>query len=351
MYMISSQFNFAIVGTGAIAGIHATAIAAIEHANLIGVYNRSENKAKAFAAQYNCAAYHSLDELLQVKNLDIVCICTPSGAHLEPALKVIEAGKHCLIEKPIEVTLEKTDKLINAAKAKGVLLAVVYPTRFYDVSKAVKKAIEANRFGNMVLGSAYVKWSRTEAYYASAEWRGTWELDGGGALMNQAIHSVDMLQWCMGPIESVQAFTANTRHKNIEVEDTAVAVLKFSSGALGTIECTTAAYPGILKRLEIMGTTGTITLEDNDVVKWHFESEADEDKYIREQFSTNGSAKGGASDPLSISYLGHQRQMEDMIHAINTGSKPLIDGEEARKSVKIVLAIYESARTGKLITL
>lgn len=349
--MTSTQFNFAIVGTGAIAGIHATAIAAIENAALIGVYNRSESKAKTFADQYNCAAYHSLDELLQLKDLDIVCICTPSGAHLEPALKVIEAGKHCLIEKPIEVTLEKTDMLINAAKAKGVTLAVVYPTRFYDISKEVKKAIENKRFGNMVLGSAYVKWSRTEAYYNSAEWRGTWELDGGGALMNQAIHSIDMLQWCMGPIQSVQAYTGNIRHKNIEVEDTAVAVLKFASGALGTIECTTSAYPGVLKRLEIMGTAGTVTLEDNDVTKWHFEHEADADERIRAQYSSNGSAKGGASDPLSISYLGHQRQMEDMIHAIKTGSKPLIDGAEARKSVAIVLAIYESARTGKLIKL
>jgi len=349
--MTSTQFNFAIVGTGAIAGIHATAIAAIEHANLLGVYNRSEDKAKAFAEQYNCSAYHSLEDLLKLKDLDIVCICTPSGAHLEPALKVIEAGKHCLIEKPIEVTLEKTDKLINAAKAKGITLAVVYPTRFYDISKAAKKAIENKRFGNMVLGSAYVKWSRTEAYYNSAEWRGTWALDGGGALMNQAIHSVDMLQWYMGPIESVQAFATNARHKNIEVEDTVVAAIKFANGALGTIECTTASYPGVLKRLEIMGTTGTVTLEDNDVAKWQFEHEDAADELIRAQFSSNGSAKGGASDPLSINYLGHQRQMEDMMQAIKTGSKPLIDGVEARKSVEIVLAIYESARSGKLIRL
>lgn len=349
--MPTTKFGFAIIGTGGIAGIHATAIAAIESATLLGVYNRSRSKAAAFAAQYHCEAYDSIDGLLQLDDLDIVCICTPSGAHLEPALKCIAAGKHCLIEKPLEVTTEKADKLIAAAKARGVMLAVVYPSRFYDVSKALKKAIDDNRFGSLVLGSAYVKWCRTEAYYQSAAWRGTWELDGGGALMNQAIHTVDMLQWCMGPVASVQAFTANARHKNIEVEDTTVAVLKFTNGALGTIECSTATYPGVLKRVEIMGTSGTAVLEDNDIAKWHFEQETADDDRIRENFSATGTAKGGASDPLAISYLGHQRQMEDLMHAIETGAKPLIDGAEGRKSVKIVLAIYESARTGKIVDL
>jgi UDP-N-acetyl-2-amino-2-deoxyglucuronate dehydrogenase len=349
--METKKIGFAIIGTGAIAGIHATAIAAIENAQLIGVYNRSKSKAQAFADEYDCAAYDSIDDLFQSPNLTIVCICTPSGAHLEPALQSIAAGKHCLIEKPLEVTLEKSDQIIAAAKANNVTVAVVYPSRFYDVSRELKNAIDNQRFGNMVLGSAYVKWSRTEAYYQSADWRGTWALDGGGALMNQAIHSVDMLQWCMGPIVSVQAFTTNARHKNIEVEDTAIAVLKFANGALGTIECSTATYPGVLRRMEIMGTAGTVVLEDNDVVKWQFEHEQADDATIISNFSPNGTAKGGASDPLSINYLGHQRQMEDLIQAIETGQKPLIDAEEGRRSVAIVLAIYESARTGKLIQL
>jgi UDP-N-acetyl-2-amino-2-deoxyglucuronate dehydrogenase len=349
--METKNIGFAIIGTGAIASIHATAIAAIENARLIGVYNRSKNKAKAFADDYGCAVYDSIDELVQAPGLAIVCICTPSGAHLEPALQSIAAGKHCLIEKPLEVTLEKSDRIIAAAKANNVTVAVAYPSRFYDVSRELKKAVESHRFGNMVLGSAYVKWSRSEDYYKSADWRGTWALDGGGALMNQAIHSVDMLQWYMGPIVSVQAFTANTRHKNIEVEDTAVAVLKFASGALGTIECSTASYPGVLKRIEIMGTSGTVVLEDNDVVKWQFEHQQEDDVKIISNFSANGTAKGGASDPLSINYLGHQRQMEDLIQSIKTGQEPLIDAEEGRRSVAIVLAIYESARTGKPIQL
>lgn len=348
---MNKKFGFAIIGTGGIAGIHAQAIAAIEQATLLGVYSKTQKKAAAFAEKYDCAVYDSLDDLLQLEGLDIVCICTPSGAHLEPALKSIEAGKHCLIEKPIEVNVDKSERIIDAAKAHAVTVAVVYPTRFYDASKELKTAIDKGRFGKLVLGSAYVKWSRSEAYYDSAEWRGTWALDGGGALMNQAIHSVDMLQWCMGPVESVQAMTGNIRHKDIEVEDTAVAVLKFTSGALGTIECSTAVYPGVFKQLDIMGTKGTVVLEDNHVSKWQFEQEQEDDKRVLRDLSAAGTAKGGVADPLSISYLGHQRQMEDMIQAIENGGQPLIDGWEGRKSVEIVQAIYESARSGKLITL
>ena len=349
--MRTKKFGFAIVGTGAIAGIHAKAIEVIENGFLLGVYSRTKSKAEEFAKEYNCSVYDSLDDLLLLDDLDIVCICTPSGAHLEPALKSIRAGKHCLIEKPLEVSIEKSDKIIDAAKARGVTIAVVYPSRFYEVSQELKNAIENGRFGKLVLGTVHVKWNRSDAYYNSAEWRGTWELDGGGALMNQAIHSIDMLQWCMGPVESVQAITGNIRHKNIEVEDTAVAVLKFANGALGTVECSTAVYPGVFKQMQIMGTTGTAVLEDNYVLKWQFEDEQNGDKRIREGLPTNGVSKGGVSDPLSISYWGHQRQMEDMIQAIETGKKPLIDGEEGRKSIEIVLAIYKSAKSGRLIML
>src|SRR6185312_10305467 len=161
--------GFAIIGTGGIAGIHATAIAAIANARLIGVYNRSKSKAQVFADKYGCDTYDTIHDLLQARGVDIVCICTPSGLHLEPALQCIAAGKHCLIEKPLEVTLEKSDQIVAAAKAKNATVAVVYPSRFYDVSRELKKAIDAERFGNMVLGSAYVKWHRSEAYYQSAD--------------------------------------------------------------------------------------------------------------------------------------------------------------------------------------
>lgn len=342
--------GFGIVGTGAIAGIHAQAIAAIKNAKLLGAYSLTKEKVTGFAAQYNCAAYDSLDELLQTEGLDIVCICTPSGAHLEPALKAIAAGKHCLIEKPIEVTLEKTDQIIKAAKQNKVQVAVVFPTRFYPASQHLKQAIDQGRFEKLALASSYVKWSRTEEYYQSNPWRGTWKLDGGGALMNQAIHSVDMLQWCMGPVESVMAISGNVKHKNIEVEDTLVALLKFANGAMGTIECSTAVYPGAYKKLEIMGTAGTAVMEDNDIIQWEFKEAGDED-VAPAQGASGYSSKGGVADPKAISYAGHQKQMENMIDAVCHQGKLLIDADEGRKSVEIVLAIYKSAQTGQLVKL
>lgn len=348
--MENRTVGFGIIGTGAIAGIHAQAIKAIKNARLIGAYSLTKARVAEFAAQYDCAAYPSLDELLQAEGLDIVCICTPSGAHLEPALKAIAAGKHCLIEKPVEVTLEKTDRIITAARENKVQVAVVFPTRFYPGSQHLKKAIEEGRFGQLSLGSAYVKWSRTPEYYASNKWRGTWELDGGGALMNQAIHNVDMLQWCMGPVTSVMAIAGNTKHQHIEVEDTLVAILKFANGGMGTIECSTAVYPGAYKKLEIMGTAGTVVIEDNDVVQWEFKEQRAQDEQLNQSPGSHNSS-GGVSDPKAISFAGHQMQMENMIDAIYNNGQLLIDGAEGRKSVEIVLAIYKSAQTGQQVKL
>ncbi len=348
--MGNKKFGFAIIGTGSIAHIHAQAIAAIDSAVLVGVFSKTKQKAEEFARKYNCSVYDSLDSLLKAEDLDIVCICTPSGAHMEPALQSIEAGKHCFIEKPLEVSLEKCDLIIQKAQEKNVKVAVVFPSRFYPSSNKIKQALDAERFGNLVLGSAYVKWSRDEKYYASAPWRGTWDLDGGGALMNQAIHSVDLLQWYMGPVVSVRALVANRRHTTIEVEDTVVATLKFASGALGTIECTTAAFPGSLKRLEIVGTEGTAILEENNLLTWQFRREEKEDDAIRQEYSGLVS-KGGVADPMDIGYYGHEQQILDFIEAIRQDTSPLIDGEEGRKSVQIVSAVYESARTGQEIIL
>ena len=343
---MEKKIGFAIVGTGSIAHIHAQAIKSLDDANLVGVFSKTKARAVAFGEQYGCMVAESLEELLKNTDLDVVCICTPSGAHEEVALHALEAGKHCLVEKPLEVRLEKSDRIIQKAKEKKLHLAVVYPTRFYPVSKTIKQAINDGRFGNLVLGSAYVKWSRDPAYYASADWRGTWELDGGGALMNQGIHSVDLLQWYMGPVQSVQALMGNRKHVNIEVEDTVVAILKFKNGALGTLECTTAAYPGSLKRIEIVGSEGTVVLEENSLLTWDFKEETHDDKKIRAQFGEK-SEHGGVADPMDISYYGHQQQIIEFIDTLKRSRACSIDGNEGRKSVEIVCAIYESARTGK----
>lgn len=349
--MKKRQFGFGIIGAGTISDIHALAINAIEHAKLVGVYSINKYKADAFALKNNCTAYHTLDAMLHVSEIDIICICTPSGIHLNPALASIEAGKHCLIEKPLEVTLEKCDRIIEAAYKAGIKIGVIFPSRFYEASKRVKESIDEKRFGELVLGDAYVKWNRSDEYYKSSAWRGTWELDGGGALMNQGIHSVDLLQWYVGPVESVQSLSANIRHKELEVEDTIVSTLRFANGALGTLECSTAVFPGALKRIEIMGTTGTAILEENNLIKWQFEQQTTEDEIIANIMSGAKVMHGGVSNPADISFIGHQRQIEDMIHSIETGAQPLIDGPEGRKSVEIVLAIYESAHSGKIVRL
>lgn len=300
--MEKRQFGFGIVGAGTISDIHALAINAIENAKLVGVYSINKNKSNVFAGKYNCFAFNSLEELANHPEIDVVCICTPSGMHLDPAIKCIQAGKHCLVEKPLEVTLEKCDKIIEAADKAGVKVGVIFPSRFYEVSLQLKKSLDEKRFGDLVLGDAYVKWHRTDAYYKSSAWRGTWELDGGGALMNQGIHSVDLLQWYMGEVEFVQSIAANVCHKGIEVEDTIVSTPKFKNGALGTIECSTAVFPGALKRIEIMGTKGTAILEESKLIKWEFEEPTENDKTITEAMAADGVVKGGVSNSADISY-------------------------------------------------
>lgn len=270
---------------------------------------------------------------------------------MEPAIKSIEAGKHCLVEKPLEVSLERCDRIIEAARNAGVKVGVIFPSRFYEASKQLKRALDEKRFGELVLGDAYIKWSRSKEYYHSGKWRGTWKYDGGGALMNQGIHSVDLLQWYMGPAESVQSVSANIRHKDIEVEDTIVSTIRFQNGALGTIECSTAVFPGSLKRIEIMGTEGTVILEEDQFISWQFEHANSEDDVIKNAMQNNTISHGGASNPADISFVGHQKQIEDMMQSIETGDAPFIDGNEGRKSVEIILAIYESARSGKVVKL
>ncbi len=349
--MESKKFGFGIVGAGMISHFHAKAIGEIKNAQLLGIYSSNKKKSDQFAEKHHCTAYATLDEMLSRPEIDIICICTPSGIHLEPAIASIKAGKHCIIEKPLEITVERCDRIIEAARKAGVTMGVIFPSRFYEASRQLKKSLEENRFGNLVLGDAYVKWSRSTEYYQSGKWRGTWKYDGGGALMNQGIHSVDLLQWYMGAVESVQSVSGNIRHKDIEVEDTIVSTVKFKNGALGTIECSTGVFPGSLKRIEIMGTNGSAILEGDHLIQWQFKEENNEDENIRKSMQSGGVSQGGASNPADISFVGHQMQIEDFIHAIETSGTPLVDGEEGRKSVEIVCAIYESAKLGRRVEL
>jgi predicted dehydrogenase len=330
-----------------ISEFHARAIADVPGAKVVACASRAYPSAEKFALRHGGRALESVAALVRDPQVAIVSICTPSGAHMEPAVMAANAGKHVLIEKPLEISRKRCDKIIEACERNQVKLGTVFPSRFHDCWRELKRAVDSKRFGQLTLAGAYVKWFRTQQYYDSGQWRGTWSLDGGGALMNQAIHTIDLLQWIMGPVESVNAMTATLAHERIEVEDTAVATLRFANGALGTIEATTASYPGMLKKIEIHGSEGSAIVEEEDIKHWKFAKSLAADKKILEQWGVKTSTGGGASDPAAIGHSGHTKLFKDFISAIKKDRSPLIDGHEGRKSVAIIEAIYAAAKSGK----
>jgi UDP-N-acetyl-2-amino-2-deoxyglucuronate dehydrogenase len=346
---MTRALGFGIVGVGMIADFHARAIAGTTGGRLVGVATRNLENARVFAERHGVPfATGSVDELVARPEVDVVCITTPSGAHLEPALAAIRAGKHVVIEKPIEITTERTDELLRAADAAGVKIAPIFQARFGTGARAVKAAVDAGRFGRLVLASAYVKWHRSAAYYTG--WKGSLKLDGGGALINQAIHGIDLLQWFAGLPSEVFAWTTRRVHVGIEAEDTAAAALKFPSGALGTIEATTAAWPGWQRRIELCGQEGSATLEDDRIVRWDFRVPAPGDEAILAEKEA-GALGSGASEPGAISPEGHRRQLQDLIDAVRENRPVAIDGHEARKAVALIRGLYRSAESGQPVAL
>jgi UDP-N-acetyl-2-amino-2-deoxyglucuronate dehydrogenase len=343
--------GFGIIGCGMIAHFHARAIADIRGAKLVACYDRIPAAADKLAEATGCTAYHDLDAMLADPAIEVVTIGTPSGAHMEPALAAARAGKHVIVEKPLEITLRRCDRIIEACDKAGVVLSTVFPSRFHEPSVEIKRAVEQGRFGRLTVGDAIVKWYRTQAYYDSGAWRGTWEFDGGGALMNQAIHSVDLLTWLMGPVVEVRAQMGLLAHQRIAVEDVALATVAFANGAMGIIEASTAIYPGYLKRIEIHGSTGSAVMEEEDIVKWDFAKPAKRDAVIRAKMAEHKSGGGGAADPKAIGHHGHTRQFQDVLAAIRKGTKPLVDGPEGRRSVEIILAVYKASETGRAVKL
>ncbi|MBM4048289.1 MAG: Gfo/Idh/MocA family oxidoreductase [Planctomycetes bacterium] len=346
-----AQYGFGLVGCGMIAEFHAKAISEIAKAKLVAVSDCIPASAERMGKAYGVPFYSDYNEMVKRDDVHIVNICTPSGAHMEPALAAAKARKHVAVEKPLEITLKRCDKVIKACEKAGVKLATFFPSRFTPCNQLLKKTLESGRFGRVTLGDVYNKWWRTQQYYDSGGWRGTWALDGGGSLMNQAVHAIDLLQWMMGPVKSIDGFTAMLCHERIEVEDTAVAILHFESGALGVIEGTTSVYPGLLRRLEIHGSKGTVILEQDTVKTWQFEQEQPEDAAVRKDFGDKPAGPGAVADPRDISHLGHRKQIEDFIEAVEQNRRPLVDGPEGRKAVEIICAIYKAAQTGKRVNL
>jgi predicted dehydrogenase len=340
--------KFGIIGTGNISQIHAKAITAIPGCALHSVFNHRHESAAKLAAQYSVQAHSDLAIFLADPELEIVTIATPSGAHFEPAIAALKAGRHVICEKPLEITTARIDEMMKAAAASERTLAAILNRRFNPAMAAFKQACAQQRFGKLTSASCYIKWFRDQAYYDSADWRGTWALDGGGALMNQGIHSIDALLHLAGPVKSVQANTACLAHERIEVEDTAIAMLEFENGARGVIEGSTCNWSsaGHPARIQLCGTEGSAFLADESFEVWDFKHALPEDGEIRGNLMHGSKSGLGANDPKAIYSLQHQRNFEEVIDAIQNGREPATSAAEARKSVALIQAIYESAAHG-----
>jgi len=347
------NYGFGIVGCGMISEFQGKAIQAMQGGHLECVYSRSEKNARRRGKQFGVPWYTDYKKFLLHSGLDIVTVCTPSGAHVDPCVKAAEAKKHVICEKPLEVTLARCDAIINACRKNRVMLGGVFPSRFSGATCRIKEEIDKGRLGRLTVGDAVIKWYRTQEYYDSGAWRGTWELDGGGALMNQSIHTIDLLQWFMGPVTHIIAYADCLIHKRIEVEDAAAAVLRFKNGGIGTITGTTAAFPGLPRKVQVSGEHGTIFLEDSFITKWEFQKSKPYDKTVRKKYGKKqgGRKAAGAADPSAIDFTPHQKQFSNFVNALNGREKLLVDGKEARKAVEMILAIYKSAHTGKTVSL
>jgi predicted dehydrogenase len=345
------KLGFGIIGLGMIADVHAMAIKDFENGHLVSGCSRSEEGASRFASKHGCRSYTDLEEFLADPELDIVTIATPSGLHLDSAIAAARAKKHVIVEKPLEITKERCNRIIAECALNDVKLAGIFPSRYHEAPILIKQAIEQGRFGKIVMADAQVKWYRSQQYYDSGAWRGTWELDGGGALINQSIHAIDLLQWFMGDVKQVFAYTDTLAHERIEVEDTAVAVIRFTNGALGVIEGTTGAYPGFLKKIEILGTEGSVILEEESIIAWNFKHETAEDEIIRERFSHKTKTGGGAADPKAIGYHGHYKLFKSCADAVLNDTPVELSGEQSRNAVEIIEAIYRSSQSGSFVTL
>jgi UDP-N-acetyl-2-amino-2-deoxyglucuronate dehydrogenase len=352
--MTVAKLRFGILGCGVIGPHHARAIAGLENAELVAVADVVPELAETLADEYGCSPYPSLEEMLSGSYLDAVCVCTPSGMHARDAIVALKAGKHVVIEKPVDVTLEATDRLLEVQRATGNKVAVISQHRFDAATLAVHDAVSSGRFGRLTSGSAEVRWWRSQTYYDSGGWRGTWELDGGGVLINQAIHSIDLLQWLMGPVVEVSAYTGLLAHERIEVEDTAVAILKFEGGALGTIVATTAAYPGLSARIAVHGVMGSAIIDDDELGYFHVAGKRqaaaygggeNQAEHVMARYGASETGPGAGADPGSLS-MAHRGQIQDFIEAVREGREPSINVEEGQKPLAIIAGIYESARTG-----
>lgn len=335
------NWGFGIIGAGLIGKVHAKAISSLPNARLTAVCDNVPERAKALADEYGAKAYTDYGDLVADRNVEVVTIGTPSGLHLAPTVAAAQAGKHVLSEKPMEISLPRVDAMIAAHAKSGTRLGGIFPLRFDPLYLPLLNAVRQNRFGIITCASVHVPWWRSGDYYRTS-WRGTWTMDGGGAIMNQTIHLIDLLCWMLPPVESIQAYSA-TRAHTIETEDVAVAVCRFEGGALGMVHGSTSSFPGQGTRIEITGSQGTAIVHHNGISLWSFEQERPEDAEIRTQWAIRDEKVGSASDPANLLPWRHSANFAAFLQAIESKTSFSIEGAEARKSIEFITSLYEAA--------
>jgi predicted dehydrogenase len=337
--------NIGLIGGGNISETHARAARAIADVEIAAVFGTNAEKVSRLCREYGGKAYSNFDEFLAHRPMELVAIGSPSGLHAEQGIAAARRGLHVLTEKPIDITVERADELIAETRKAGVQLGVFFQDRGKPDILSVKTAVDAGALGKPILADARVKWYRPPEYYANSRWRGTWTLDGGGALINQAVHTLDLMLWIFGEVKAVQA-TCKTALHAIEVEDTLIAMLEFANGALGVLQAATSVFPGYPRRLELTGSEGTVIIEQDRLLAADLRNPL-ADLLKRSEADKNPSS----SSPTISDARGHQEVLEDFLHAIRTNTKPRCDGQEGRRSLVLVQAIYEACRTGKRLSM
>ena len=350
---MSTRLRTAVIGAGTIGTVHARALTELpDDIELVAVADTDLARAEKLAAEYGVEATGDIPALLARTDVDAVTVCTPSGLHADLAVAALEAGKHVVVEKPIDVSLAAADRIIAAEQRSGLTVAVISQHRFDPSTEKVMAALRAGQLGRVTSAIASHAWWRGQSYYDSGEWRGTWALDGGGATMNQTVHTINLLITAVGTPVEVYAHTARLAHERIEVEDTAVAVVKFATGALGVIHATTAAYPGLDARLSIYGSKGSAVISDDELVFVHATDGEAEEIAMSEKTGANQVTEADRLGPDDLG-LGraHRAQLADFAAAVRDGRPPRVTTQDARTTLAVILAMYESARTGAPVTL
>jgi UDP-N-acetyl-2-amino-2-deoxyglucuronate dehydrogenase len=345
---MARQWKAAVVGTGVVGGWHVGMIPRIPNCSLVAVCDAVPEKAHACLEKNQVSGvpvYEDLAEMLRKADVDVVHLCTPSGAHCDPAITCLEAGKNVICEKPMEIQLDRIDRMVAVSKRTGSRLAGVFQNRWSDANRAIKSAADEGRFGKFSWAGCFTPWYRPDKYYEEGGWRGTWKLDGGGAIMNQSVHAIDLLQWIVGPVKSVSAYASSRIHPKIEVEDTASAALEFENGAYGTIMGTTAMFPGMPARIEVGGENGT-AVSENGLKFFKFREERPTDVELQQRLAQGRTKSAGGAGSADIGMDLHARNIMHILGAWEEGRDAETAGAEARKAVAIILAMYESARKG-----